>query len=74
MSKQRAILKTQVAKALKGDNKAADTVIRLMVSLEQAKSNRPESEALGEDDEKLLENFKSTIRAELETEIKEARE
>lgn len=57
MSKQRAMVKTLVAKALKGDTRAAQTLITLKLGVEQAESDRPGEEILPADDKALLEQF-----------------
>ena len=57
LTKQRAMVKTLVAKALKGDTRAAQALITLKLGVEQAESDRPGEEILPAEDSALLEQF-----------------
>jgi hypothetical protein len=57
VSKQRAMLKALVAKALKGDSKAANVLLGLVAKLLKSESEHAEAEALGGDDLAILEGF-----------------
>jgi len=64
VTKQRAMLKTMFAKALKGESRAATALIKLIVSLEKSQddvSNQPE---LAADDLAILEAFKDKLISE----------
>ena len=65
---QRAMLKSLVAKALKGDTRAASVLINLTLGLEQAKSARYDSDTLGEDDRDILEAFKEELMNDAKSE------
>jgi len=57
VSKQRAMLKALVAKALRGDSKAANVLLGLVAKLLKSESAHAEAEALGGDDLAILEGF-----------------
>ena len=61
LSKQRAMLKTLMAKALKGDARASNTLIQLILGLEQSESGKPDAQWLPEDDLAIIETFKSRL-------------
>lgn len=68
-TKQRAMLKTLMAKALKGDLRAADSVIRLIVGL----LHMPEPDStdeLEDDDLEILETLKAELMKESKTALK----
>ena len=54
ITKQRAMLKALLAKALKGDSRAAATLITLKLGLEQSEGAHSVDESLSEDDSTLL--------------------
>jgi hypothetical protein len=57
VSKQRAMLKALVAKALKGDSRAASIVLSLVSKLFESDKVTEEISALTEDDSAILERF-----------------
>ena len=57
VSKQRAMIKSLLAKALQGETRASSVLLNLIVSLEIAKSNDPEEEVLSEEDKNILEAY-----------------
>lgn len=57
VTKQRAMIKTLVAKALKGDTRAAGTLIQLARGVEEARADRAEAIPLDEEDREILEAF-----------------
>jgi hypothetical protein len=57
VSKQRAMIKSLLAKALGGETRASSVLLNLIVGLELAKMNDPEDEVLGEEDQKILEAY-----------------
>lgn len=61
LSKQRAMIKTMFAKALKGDMRAADALIKLIIGLEQANAMNGEVESLSPEDQAILDEFAETI-------------
>ena len=61
ITKQRAMVKTLMAKALKGDSRAALALIQLTLGLEQSESGQPEQAGLGEEDRAIIENFKARL-------------
>lgn len=68
LTKQRAMLKTLMAKALKGDTKAANSLITLTLGIEQSESSRSGQELLPEEDQAILASLKARLlEAELES-------
>lgn len=65
VTKQRAMLKTLFAKALKGDTRAANVLITLILGLEQANASTEHQDALGKDDLEILANYKAQLIHEL---------
>ena len=61
ITKQRAILKSMFAKAIKGDTRAASVLINLILGLEQARIADSSGESLGEDDLAILEAFRERV-------------
>ncbi|HIF51316.1 MAG TPA: hypothetical protein EYQ42_07325 [Thiotrichaceae bacterium] len=57
ITKQRAMIKTLFAKAMKGDIRASNVVINLILGLEQTKSNQSSPEKISEDDQAILDAF-----------------
>ena len=60
-TKQRAMIKSVFAKALKGDTRAATVLINLILGLEQTRIANDAVEALTPDDITILEDFKQRI-------------
>ena len=60
-TKQRAMLKSLFAKALKGETRAAGVLLNLIIGLEQAKSAAGESEVLSEADQAILESYQQQL-------------
>ena len=60
-TKQRAMIKSLFAKALKGDTRAATVLINLILGLEQTRIANDAVEALTPDDITILEGFKKRI-------------
>jgi hypothetical protein len=61
ISKQRAMIKSLLAKALKGDTRAASVLLKLLIDAEQATTHNALAEALTRDDRAILENFKARV-------------
>ena len=57
LSKQRLLLKSITAKALKGDARAADTLVRLIGQHLGLPEEGPDEPALSADDAAILDNF-----------------
>ena len=57
VTKQRAMIKALLAKALKGDTRAANALIQLAIGLEQATSERDEVVPLDDEDREILSAF-----------------
>ncbi len=68
VTKQRAMLKSLFAKAMKGDVRASSALITLIVGLEQSKAQSTAIETLDADDLKILETFKQKIIADADKE------
>lgn len=64
ISKQRAMIKSLLAKALKGDTRAATLLLKLLIDAEQATTKNAIVEALSEDDQAILANFAERVLAE----------
>ena len=61
ISKQRAMIKSLLAKALKGDTRAASVLLKLLIDAEQATTQTALADALTPDDRAILENFKARV-------------
>jgi Family of unknown function (DUF5681) len=57
LSKQRALLKSLAAKAIKGDARAMNILLNLMVRVLEVSAEERQSDLLGEDDLAILDNF-----------------
>jgi hypothetical protein len=57
LSKQRALLKSLVAKAITKDTRAANILLNLMVRLFEVSAEAREEDLIGEDDLAILDNF-----------------
>lgn len=64
VTKQRAMLKTMFAKALKGDARSASVLINLIVGLEQSKAQQGDQETLSSDDAAILAAWADKIKQE----------
>ena len=61
ISKQRAMLKSLMAKAVKGDTKAANTLLNMFLKLVPAEEKDTEGRELTQTDEQVLEDFKAAL-------------
>ena len=61
ISKQRAMIKSLLAKALKGDTRAASVLLKLLIDAEQATTRNAVADALSEDDQAILASFAERI-------------
>ena len=61
ISKQRAMIKSLLAKALKGDTRAATVLLKLLIDAEQATTKNAVVEALSEDDQAILARFAERV-------------
>ncbi len=66
VTKQRAMIKTLFAKALKGETKVANVLIGLILGLEQANQGK-ETDDLNEDDQAILAAYASQLLGESPT-------
>ena len=66
ISKQRAMIKSLLAKALKGDTRAATVLLKLLIDAEQATTRNEIAEALSEDDQAILARFAERVLARSE--------
>jgi hypothetical protein len=57
LSKQRALVKSLTAKAIKGDARAINTIINLMVRVLAVAEEETETTLISEDDMAILDNF-----------------
>ena len=64
VSKQRAMVKSMMAKAMKGDTSAARTLVNLIIGFEQLDSQERIAVGLTEDDREVLEAFKTRMLEE----------
>ena len=64
-TKQRAIIKTAVARALKGDIRAITVLIKQIEDMEQTTEVKTQNEFLSRDDEQIIENFRRQLMEEL---------
>jgi len=69
-SYQRAMIKSLIAQALGGELKAADSIIKLMVGIEQSNKTESNEETLATDEQEILDAYKEQIFAEKQTDKK----
>ena len=69
VTKQRAMLKALVAKALKGDVRAAGTLLNLIPSVEQAQQASEVSVSVSKADQAVLDAFRQKLTKELKQEV-----
>ena len=62
ITKQRAMFKTLMAKALKGDSRASSVLIGLAISMEQADSSQHTVHVFPEEDLAIIENLKARLK------------
>ena len=61
ITKQRAMIKTMFAKALKGDSRAAQVLINLKLGLDQIEGAKSD-DMLSDDDKAVVDEFEARIR------------
>ena len=61
VTKQRAMLKSLFAKAMKGEIRASAALINLIIGLEQSRAHQPDETILQVEDLAILEAFKKRI-------------
>ena len=61
VTKQRAMLKSLFAKAMKGETRASSALINLIIGLELSKAQQAEISTLDDDDLEILEAYKQHI-------------
>lgn len=61
VTKQRAMVKTMIAKALKGDTPAANGLIKLILGQEAARDASTEVQSLTDDDQALLHAYRDEL-------------
>ena len=62
ITKQRAMFKTLMAKALKGDSRASSVLIGLAISMEQVDSSQHTIHVFPEEDLAIIENLKARLK------------
>jgi len=62
VTKQRAMLKTMFAKALKGDARSATVLINLILGLHQVKDDQDNDTALSADDAAILAAYEAKLK------------
>ena len=67
VTKQRAMLKTLFAKALKGDARSANVLINLILGLEESKESEKDVQALSYEDMELLQAYREKLLGEIKT-------
>ncbi len=67
ITKQRAMLKTLFAKALKGETRAASVLINLIIGLEQARSMTSDSDSLSDEDQAILASYQQQLAEKLKS-------
>ena len=63
VSKQRAMVKGLLAKAMQGDTRAANTILNMVFRLLDLGDDRPDGEELGADDLQILQDYENRVRA-----------
>jgi hypothetical protein len=71
-TKQRAMIKSLFAKAMKGDVRASDVLIKLILGLEQARIADNKTDSMATEDLEILEAFKAKILLEHLSNAKES--
>jgi replication-associated recombination protein RarA len=66
ISKQRAMLKSLMAKAVKGDTRAANTLLNMLLKLVHRDEMDAEDRAATKTDEQVLEDFKAALLSRTE--------
>jgi hypothetical protein len=64
-TKQRAMLKSLFAKALKGDTRASNILLNLIIGLEQTRIAHDATDSLGVEDLAILEAYRDQVLAEV---------
>ena len=64
ISKQRAVIKSLIAKALKGDTRAANSVLELVQKLFPPEDTSPDTEQLTQADQEILARFATDLIAQ----------
>lgn len=64
VTKQRAMIKTLFAKALKGDTRAVNVLINLILGLEQTNRNGQVDRVLSKEDQAILDDYKNQLLRE----------
>jgi len=67
VTKQRAMIKTLFAKALRGETRAANVLIGLILGLEQANRHNTDGVALSEDDQAILAAYTKQLLSDKES-------
>ena len=63
-TKQRAMIKTLFAKAMSGDVRASDVLIKLILGLEHSRIESGKTDVLDNEDLSILESFRTKILSE----------
>lgn len=71
VSKQRAMIKSLLAKALKGETRAASVLLKLVIDIEQTNSGNTAPENLSDEDQAILDAFAERILVNSTNENKE---
>ena len=61
ISKQRAMLKALMAKAVQGDSRAANTLLNMFLRLVPREAMDAEDQSLTKTDQQVLEDFKAAL-------------
>jgi hypothetical protein len=69
-TKQRAMLKSLFAKAMKGETRAASVILNLIIGLEQSRNDQADTENIDEEDMQILESYRERILADHKSEHK----
>ena len=70
LSKQRALLKSLAAKAIKGDARAMNILLNLMVRVLEISAEEREGDVISEDDFAILDNFIARQKASTGTKVR----
>lgn len=71
VTKQRAMLKTLFAKAMKGDVRASNALITLILGLEETRKSVGEPEILSEEDQAVLDSYRKRILEQITPKVME---
>jgi replication-associated recombination protein RarA len=65
VTKQRAMIKSMFAKAMKGDVRASSTLLQLIIALEHTTQEKKQKQSLDQEDLAILETYRENLLSRL---------